>query len=573
MKPILILCALLLSLSLSFSVSAERILLDQQWQPSDMPGEVMYYLKQPAEEKNGVWPLQLFHLSTDKPFFNGSLNGPDLAGHYLVGDFEFFYDNGQLSRSGSSNANGSYHGTHRHYWEDGTLKGEYQYQNGQLTGEQKTWHKNGQLHRREQRVNGAELGLAESFHANGQLKSRATYGANGIEGLYETFHDNGKPEQRVNMVAGEYQGERLYRAKDGWLISQQHYLSGKLHGEERTYQAEGILRSVNNYQQGRQVGLQRYYRGPGLLDEERLLDSDGREVQRIKYNSKGKVTTQVDTQYPEGSVVVTEQQFNDAAKLHYKRQHDSKRNWSLRENFNDAGELIYREELINYQYQGLYIGPGWGDGVKRVHYVDGKMHGSYREESEDGSNHISGQYRQGVKVGKWVTKTYGRTLTEQFNQLGQQEGAQTDIAADGTILKQEYYKNARLHGDYLQLDIDGKLLAKGRYVNGQREGDWQLQDADSQYRAQYKRWQGSFKAGREVGNWQAFSVNGHLLGLMQYDDKGRIQGKVYSFNEDGSLINIDEYVDDQLHGPSVFYYHGEPSSARSYEQGRLIPVE
>ena len=244
MKALLVLCVLWLS----FNVAAQRILLDQQWQPSDEPGEIMYYINQAPQQQNGVWPLQLFYLSTDKPFFTGSLNGPDLAGHYPVGDFEFFYDNGQLSRTGSSNANGSYHGTHRHYREDGTLKGEYQYQNGQLNGEQKTYHQNGQLHRHEQRVNGEQSGLVQSFHANGQLASRATYGANGMEGLYETFYDNGKPEQRVNTVAGENQGERLYWAKEGWLVYRQHYLDGKLHGEERYYQAEGVLGSVKNYQ-------------------------------------------------------------------------------------------------------------------------------------------------------------------------------------------------------------------------------------------------------------------------------------------------------------------------------------
>lgn len=571
MKPVLILCVLLLSLSLSFSVSAERILLDQQWQPSDEPGEVMYYLKQPPEEKNGVWPLQLFHLSTDKPFFNGSLNGPDLAGHYLVGDFEFFYDNGQLSRSGSSAADGSYQGTHRHYWQDGTLKGEYQYQNGQLHGEQKTWHNNGQLHRHEQRVNGSEFGLAESFHDNGQLASRKTYGANGMEGLYETFHDNGKPEQRVNMLAGEYQGERLYWAKDGWLVYQQHYLNGKLHGEERYYQAEGILRDLKNYQHGKLVGLQQQFKGPGLLAETLQYDNDGREIQRISYDNKGKITARTDTEYLPGGAVVIEQQFNDAAKLSYKQQHDSSRNWSLRETFNNAGELTGREEKLNGRYQGLYIGQAWNGYIKRAHYVNGKMHGDYRDDAEDGSGFVSGQYQHGVKVGQWLTKNPDMSSTERFNQQGQLEGEQLQTSADGTIMRQEFYKNDKLHGEYLLRRFDGQLEAKGRYVNGKREGNWQLQDETSY--SMVKLWQGNYKAGREVGQWQAFSANGHLLGLMQYDAKGRLQGKAYSFNEDGSLIESDEYVDNLRHGRSVYYQQGEPASVYRYLHGSLVPAE
>ena len=564
MKALLVLSALLLS----FNVAAQRILLDQQWQPSDEPGEVMYYINQAPQQQNGVWPLQLFYLSTDKPFFTGSLNGPDLAGHYPVGDFEFFYDNGQLSRTGSSNANGSYHGTHRHYWEDGTLKGEYQYQNGQLNGEQKTYHQNGQLHRHEQRVNGEQSGLVQSFHANGQLASRATYGANGMEGLYETFYDNGKPEQRVNTVAGENQGERLYWVKEGWLYLQEYYVDGKKQGEERTYQAKGILRSIINYQHGHQVGLQQYFKLPGLLEEERKHDSKGREIQRIKFDNKGNVTMQVDTQYLAEGSLSTEQGFTADAKLSYKYQRDSSRYWSLREKYNEAGELTYREELLSNQYQGLYIGPGWGGSIKRVHYVDGKMHGDYREESEDGIGFVRGKYQHGVKVGQWLNKTRDITLTEHFNQQGQLAGEQKEVTADGTVMRLEFYKNDKLHGDYLRRNFDGQIQAKGRYVNGQREGAWQLQDENS-YR-ELKLWHGSYKAGREVGKWQAFSANGHLLGLMQYDEQGRIQGKVYSFNEDGSLFQSDEYVDHQLHGQSVLYTNGEPFSVHMYEQGRLI---
>ncbi|MDR6984174.1 antitoxin component YwqK of YwqJK toxin-antitoxin module [Rheinheimera pacifica] len=564
MKALLVLCALLLS----FNLAAERILLDQQWQPSNEPGEVMYYINQPPQQQNGVWPLQLFYLSTDKPFFKGSLNGPDLAGHYPVGDFEFFYENGQLSRSGSNTASGSYHGTHRHYWEDGTLKGEYQYQNGQLHGEQKTYHSNGQLHRHEQRVNGEQSGLVQSYHANGQLASRVNYGANGMEGMYETFYDNGKPEQRVNTVAGENQGERLYWAKEGWLVYQQHYLNGKLHGEERYFQAEGVLGSVKNYQHGILVGLQQQFSGPGLLAQQQNYDADGREIQRIDYHKNGNVSTQTDTQYLAEGAVSIEQRFTADAKLSYKYQRNTAKNWSLRENFNANGELIAREERLDDQYQGLYIGSAWNGDIKRLSYVNGKMHGDYREGSEDGNSFVRGQYQHGVKVGQWLSKTGDMILTEQFNQQGQLAGEQKEVTTDGTVMRHEFYKNDTLHGDYLRRNFDGQIQAKGRYVNGQREGAWQLQDENS-YR-ELKLWHGNYKAGREIGKWQAFSARGHLLGLMQYDDKGQLQGKSYTFNEDGSLFQSDEYIDNLHHGQSVLYVSGEPFSVQVFEQGRLI---
>lgn len=564
MRVLLLLSALLIS----FNLSAERILLDQQWQPSDVPGEAIYYQKQAATDQDGVWPLQLFHLETDNPFFNGCLNGPDLVGNYIVGDFEFFYPDGQLSRKGSSDANGNYQGTHRHYWQDGTLSGEYRYQNGQLNGEQKSYYENGQLHRHEHRVNDAELGPTESYHTNGQLASRANYGANGMEGLYESFHDNGKPEQTVMMVAGKYQGERLYWSKEGWLIFQQHYLNGKQHGEELSYQAAGVLQEIKHYQHGKQVGLQQRFKGPGLLAVQQEYDNDGREIQNITYDNAGKVASQIDTQYLAKGRISTEQHFDAEGKLTYQYQRDIAKDWSLRQRFDSKGEPIEREEQLKGAYQGLYIGAGWNGYVRRGHYSKGKMHGSYREDNAEDGGFVSGQYHLGLKIGKWVTHTPDMTRNEQFNQQGQFAGEQTEIAADGTIMRQEYYKNDKLHGAYLRRGFDKQLQAKGQYVNGQREGEWQLQDESSYSRV--KLWQGHFKAGREVGHWQAFSANGHLLGLSQYDDKGQLQGKSYSFNEDGSLQQSDEYLDNQLHGRSVYYVNGEPSSEYRYQDGQMI---
>ena len=90
MRVLLLLSVLLMS----FNSSAERILLDEQWRLSDVPGEAIYYQQQAATAQNGEWPVQLFYLETDKPVFKGRVNSPNLAESYIVGDFEFFYPDG-----------------------------------------------------------------------------------------------------------------------------------------------------------------------------------------------------------------------------------------------------------------------------------------------------------------------------------------------------------------------------------------------------------------------------------------------------------------------------------------------
>ncbi|MGV5002527.1 toxin-antitoxin system YwqK family antitoxin [Shewanella xiamenensis] len=560
MRVLLLLSVLLMS----FNSSAERILLDEQWRLSDVPGDAIYYQQQAATAQNGEWLVQLFYLETDKPVFKGRVNSPNLAESYIVGDFEFFYPDGQLSRKGSSDAQGRYQGTHLHYWEDGKLSGEYHYLNGQLHGEQKSYHTNGQLRDHQHYVNGVESGLAQSYFDNGQLQTRVTYGANGMEGLYESFHNNGQPEQTVNMVAGKREGERLYWTKEGWLFTKEFYLNGKIHGEVLVYQAADVLQEIKHYQHDKQAGIQQRFDPQGRLAAQQLYDKDRREIQNISYDDAGKVTSQTDTLYLAKGQLTTEKRFDATGALTYQYQRDTVKDWSLRQRFTATGELIEREEQLKGLYDGLYIGDGWNGYVRRINYSKGKMHGAYREDNALDGGFVTGQYHFGVKVGKWVTKNADMTRNEQFNQQGQLNGEQTEIAADGTLMLQAFYQNEKLHGAYLQRGFDKQLQAQGQYVNGQREGKWLVDD--SSYN-QVKLWHGQYRAGHEVGRWQAFSANGHLLGLMQYDDKGRLQGKSYSFNEDGSLERSEEYVDNQLHGQLVYYFNGEASSVYHYQKG------
>lgn len=540
--------------ALAETVTTARVLLTEEWQVTDDSAVAKFYLAEPPKAQDDHWQVKLFYVATEQPYFSGTLTGPDLLSDLIVGDFEYFHEDGQLMRRGSNNAKGQHHGPLQLYWQSGTLRGEYQYQYGQLEGEQKTYHQNGQLHRHEQRKKGKPFGLAESYHANGALALRRHYDEQGLQGLFESFHDNGQPEQRVMMKDNKREGERLYWSADGTPVYQQQYLAGKLHGEERGYQAGGVLRTVKQYQHGKQVGKQLTYNDAGVVTLEQHYDEQGRETQRIRYNAAGNKTEQHDTTYQQQGNLTVEQRFNAEGQLTSKFERDRSRNWQLRQRFDDAGELIGREERLGNQYQGLYLGRGWGNALKRANYVDGKLHGPYTEDTADNSEFIHGQYQHGVKVGKWVTKTPFSTVTENFNRKGENNGAQTEVSAEGIQLLHAFYRDDKLHGDYEKRDHSGQLQAKGPYVNGVRHGNWQAQE-EFVY-GSVKLWHGRYEQGVMVGFWQAFSAAGHLLASVQYDDKGRKQGKLYNFNEDGSLVSVEEFLDDQLQGEPRYYYQG-----------------
>lgn len=544
---------LLLIITISFSLSAERLLFDKYWKLTEMPDRAVYFQKEEAKKNSGVWQVKLFYLETGNIFFNGANTSANVSEGNIVGDFEFFYSDGQLYSKGSSDSNGYYQGEYLQYWQSGTIEKMLFYQNRELNGEQKEYYETGKPRVRYHMKDGIKLGLEESYFGSGQLHTRVTFGTYGMEGLYERFYINGQKEEVAYMVAGKRDGERLYWSNEGWLFSKEFYLKGKLHGEVLNYQSDSVLSNIKNYQHGKEVGVQKYFNAEGRLNYEVEYDNNGREVKGIQYDSTGSIVHKSEIEYLSGGKIITQQDFSSTGELVYLYQSDTVKDWSLRQRFDLDGKLKSREELINGLYEGLYISPGW-HGVQYVNYSMGKKHGVYIEDYYDGGS-VTGLYHHDFKVGKWVTLSTDRIRLERYNQHGELHGEQTDVASDGTVMYQAFYEEGKLHGAYMKRDYTRKLIGKGNYINGLREGQWIIED-DYNYSIV---WHGEYRNGHKIGSWRGLSMNGHLLGLKQYDDGGELQGKRYLFHEDGSLVLREEYFD--KYSEVVYYYEGEPSSA------------
>lgn len=537
--------------------SAEKVLLTKEWQITEDAEQAMYYVQTTPAVENTLWPIEVFYAKNQQLYFSGTLNGNDILTSPVVDDFVYYRENGQIMTKGHSNREGQYHGEYAEYWSDGTLRNQYRYVEGERDGEQLTFYENGNRESRAQYKNGKPFGMTERYYSDGTLSSRSHFNEHGQNGLYESFHKNGQPEQRSMIKNGEREGERLYWSEDGSPVYQQHYLAGKLHGEERSYRYGGVLYAIKQYQHGIQVGKQLTYDDAGNVQSEQHFDEKGREVKSVSFNSAGNKTSQTDIRYPEKGNVSTEQRFNEQGQLVYKNEIDNGRDWRLLQRFDDNGKLIAREERLNGDYTGLYLGSDWQGNQTRANYRDGEFHGDYLEQTPDGSEFNRGKYHSGKKVGKWVQQTQFSTLTEQYNNQGEPDGQQTEIDTQGVILLQAFYRSGKLDGDYIKRDASGQLQAKGRYVDGEKHGDWQQRDLYS-YGTPLL-WQGQYQQGKMVGLWQAVSDAGHLLASTKYDDNGLKQGKSYRFNEDGSLISIEEFKDDIAPDLPRYYYNGVSS--------------
>lgn len=110
-----------------------------------------------------------------------------------------------------------------------------------------------------------------------------------------------------------------------------------------------------------------------------------------------------------------------------------------------SGNVIKTGKYSKGKKDGLFLYFHEGKGLyKEENYVDGKLHGFWKEYKIDG--YEVGYYKKGKKDGEW--KIYNKNKTEIFE-----------------------YKNNILNGSYKFKDSDNNEIV-GKYRNGNKNGIW-----------------------------------------------------------------------------------------------------
>jgi hypothetical protein len=113
--------------------------------------------------------------------------------------------------------------------------------------------------------------------------------------------------------------------------------------------------------------------------------------------------------------------------------------------------------------------------IEKVSYQEGnleKMEGAYELVCKS-KPIITGQYTNGLKSGKWTTKT-----------------------PKGIIIRKAEYAEGKLHGNYELFYYDGTQKLKASFVNGEEDGLWQyFNDKGKIIKS------GSYQLGKPVGVW------------------------------------------------------------------------
>lgn len=615
---------MLLLVLASACVHAESVWLDDDWHPVDTAEQASFYMESMPEEVDGLWPVKVFYKDSEVARFEGALKGGPLPGkHQAVGPYIYRHANGQLLSTGRRNELGQFEGPTRsydaqgvlqtennyvaseaaglqksfhpngqlerihwvrngmqegvdaHYYEDGSLQATHSLSRGKAHGTQREYHPNGQLRERSHYVKGSRQGEILRYHPDGQLAYQATDTAQGLDGTAVSYYENGQTQREDQMRKGKRHGLYRYWYESGQLMEESHYRNGKQHGESRRYDEQGLLTSSKQYTSGRPVGEHRdYFANSEQVESISRFDDQHRLVLTQEFDRDGSKVEEARVRYIKGNEL-REREIYSAGGAMRRWSSDKARNWSLVEAFDEQGELIGRQESIDNRWQGLQINRGnlgWTgpEYETRSHYHKGKQQGAYESRLLTGELIEQGEYADDHKVGRWEYRDERVHRINHYNAQGQEHGEQRESTPDGELRMLAHYRNGKLHGAYEEYNSTGRLQAKGEYRDDRRHGAWQFQDP---YEVRFMLWQGEYRQGDQVGDWEARSEAGYVTGRQQYDDQGRAQGRFYTFSDDGLLTEVERYRDGQRHGESISYVGGKPLLRARYENGERLPDE
>jgi hypothetical protein len=114
----------------------------------------------------------------------------------------FYYENGQIQEVRNMDANGSFSGAYKSYYDNGVLKSEGQYANGSMDGKWKFFYKSGNVKEIVYFKNNTENGPFVEFHENGKMKAEGTYANERENGLLKIYDEKGELTKQMQCDNG-----------------------------------------------------------------------------------------------------------------------------------------------------------------------------------------------------------------------------------------------------------------------------------------------------------------------------------------------------------------------------------
>ena len=195
----------------------------------------------------------------------------------------------------------------------------------------------------------------------------------------------------------------------------------------------------------------------------------------------------------------------------------------------------------------------------------GNIHGTYLEYFENGNICIEENYNNGLEEGERREYFSNGQLFQFSNWLNDEmNGLCLTYYQNGQLRCQKVYHNDQLHGEEKVWSENGILIKIAHYENGEVQGEVKNYYPTGEIKSIQH-----FRNSRPHGHCTQFYKSG-IQELTKHYDLSSLTF-LQRWNEDGNLIEEEEYYMGDLHGDKLVYDNqGQVIIKEKYRNGKLI---
>ena len=388
-------------------------------------------------------------------------------------------------------------------------------------------------------------GPVKIYYPNGQVSSEG-YVRNGKpDGYWKTYYVTGVIKSEGKRKNFLLDSTWSFYNQSGELIEVINYKVGKKSGytyayayDNPEYPGKKTLQSKELYINDRKEGTSYYYYKSGELKEV-VYFQDGKKEGYAK-------------EFDRDSTIITLKQYKD--------------NYLIsRERINRTSEQGFRQGTFKTFYQD-------GSLKKEENYLEGQLHGYYREYDPDGKLLQTLRYERGAVIEEIdeeareiidFKRTYdedGRIIFSGGYRDGTPIGIHRFFDTTGTVANAYIYNQrgekisegvvdleGKRRGGWIDFYATGELRAKGTYSNNRRSGSWTFYFKNGNIEQR-----GGFLNGRFNGTWLWYYESGAIWREENYFN-GKEDGYAVEYNETGSIISSGNYITGEKDGEWVYH--------------------
>lgn len=385
------------------------------------------------------------------------------------------------------------------------------------------------------------------FEIDGKKQAtKSIYGGDfGIEGYGEMnnlfkpighwVYLNGKGKKSFEITysdLGKKEGETKGYYDNGQLYYQVYYKNNDINGEKQVFYDNGSRKIITNVVDGLNDGVYKEYFPTDVIRFETKME-------------KGREKDYYDTYFANGAINTK---------------------MLIKNNEIDGKYLAYHPNGKEKEVSVFVAGKREGDSKTffisgNLHsegkYVAGEREGAWKFYYDNGQVSSEGSYKKDIMIGEWKEYHLNGKLKElsDYGTNGKKTGIVKMYNLEGNLVQELTYDGDDITA-YTFRDSDGKILTEGsiekkelkivgKYPNGNQNVE------------------GTYKKSERIGKWKFYSSDGVLSSVENYNDEGKLDGKITNYIGDGIVENVTRYEDNQQSGYFEDYYN----NGKLYEQG------